>query len=73
MVSTREPNFRVSYEDVANPRRHGTVVEVVPVMLVAFTRSGRAMVPAGNEYLVRWDDGTETVSDLRQHGWRSEW
>jgi hypothetical protein len=44
---------RVSYEDMANPRREGTIV-------------GRV----GSEYRVRFDDGEETVSDLRQHGWR---
>lgn len=47
---------RVSYEDAANPRRVGVVVAVLRGW--------------GVEYRVRWDDGTSTVSDLRQAGWR---
>lgn len=44
---------RVSYEDMANPRREGVVTEAL--------RDG--------EYAISWDDGTETISDCRQHGW----
>lgn len=54
-----EPTNRVSYEDMANPRRYGTVVECLESVW-------------GVEWRVRWDDGDETVSDLRQRGWRSE-
>lgn len=45
---------RVSYEDMANPRKEGTV---------------EAVLPSG-EYRVQWDEGAgETTSDLRQYGW----
>jgi hypothetical protein len=58
---------RVAYEDMANPRREGTVVEVV---------SG--YFGTHREYRVRWDEpwtdeaGQEvagTISDCRQYGW----
>lgn len=45
---------RVSYEDASNPRRTGSVTEVIL---------------DGREFRVAWDEGGETVSDLRQHGW----
>lgn len=58
---------RVSYEDMANPLRVGTVTEInVSVW--------------GTDYRVEWDAEFQqatafgpdagTVSDLRQHGWR---
>lgn len=58
---------RVSYEDVANPRRTGTVVEIVE--RGGETPSGLPL-PEGVEYRVRFDDRSETVSDLRQVGWK---
>lgn len=54
---------RVSYEDMANPRREGTIVQTMNT-------------PFGVQYLVEWDDRvTESLvaqvwSDLRQHGWK---
>lgn len=45
---------RVSYHDVQNPRKTGTVVEIV----------------SASEYRVRFDDRSETTSDLRQAGWK---
>lgn len=54
----------VSYEDQANPRREGEVLEIL--------RSTDLWTFA-TQYRVRWNhDGTETVSDLRQPGWRLE-
>lgn len=50
-------------------RKAGTVIAEVPVKLVAFTASGRAMVPARVEYRVKFEDGSEMVSDLRQRCW----
>lgn len=55
-----EVGSRVSYEDMANPRREGRVSEIVD---------------DGRSFVVVWDDeyrfdGVEgTESDLRQHGW----
>lgn len=54
--------MRVSYDDVANPRRTGTVVAVNPSRW-------------GTDYTVRWDEpvyetgATESRSDLAQYGW----
>ncbi len=50
---------RVSYEDMANPRGYGWVMEALESRW-------------GIEYLVRFDDGTWVTSDLRQRGWRGE-
>ena len=50
---------RVSYEDMANPRRYGTVVGV------DYTTWGRQLA-------IRWDDGDHTTTDGRQAGWRLE-
>lgn len=47
---------KVSYEDMANPRQVGEVVTV-------------DLAGAGTEFGVRWEDGTECSSDLRQSGW----
>lgn len=58
---------RVSYEDMANPRQDGTIVELVE--LGGTTPSGLPL-PTGLEYRVRWDDGDEVVSDCRQAGWK---
>jgi hypothetical protein len=58
---------RVSYEDMANPRRTGTVVEIVE--RGGETPSGLPL-PTGTDYRVRFDDRDETVSDLRQAGWK---
>lgn len=49
-------NDRVAYEDMANPRKAGRVTKV-------------AHGEWGDQYHVEFDDGTGTVSDLRQHGW----
>jgi hypothetical protein len=48
---------RVSYEDMANPRREGYVTGV----------DDRGW---GVQYRVRFDDGEVTYSDLRQRGWK---
>lgn len=55
----RQPGARVSYEDRANPRRVGHIVG--PKLALRHS-------PA-DEWLVRWEDGEETFSDLAQHGW----
>lgn len=57
---------RVSYEDAANPRREGRIAEVIQTG--GTTPSGFAL-PTGDEYRVVFDDGSETISDLRQYGW----
>lgn len=52
----RQPGSRVSYQDQANPRRIGEIIEIED----------------GDQYKVRWDDEEEpreAISDLRQHGW----
>lgn len=50
-------NDRVVYEDIANPRRIGTVV-AVPTALTS-------------DYTILWDDdGSCSTSDLRQRGWQ---
>lgn len=46
----------VSYQDVANPPRVGYVVDVLSTA-------------TATDYLVIFEDNTETWSDLRQHGW----
>lgn len=53
---------RVSYEDMANPLRVGTV-------------NGRRVTRWGTDWLVTWDapepgDHRRSWTDLRQHGWR---
>ena len=61
---------KVSYEDMANPRRVGTVA--------AITRWGSCQgveqvgVGGSVEYRVEWDEGGSDYSDLRQRGWRIE-
>lgn len=47
---------RVSYEDMANPLREGTVIEIALAL--------------GGQYVIRWDDGSIAMSDCRQHGWK---
>jgi hypothetical protein len=47
---------RVAYEDMANPRREGVIGTVLTDRW-------------GTQYHVIWDDGEDTTSDLRQHGW----
>lgn len=66
MLDRTEVGMRVAYEDMANPRREGTVVATVE--LGGTTPSGHPL-PSGREYVVSFDDGGETTSDLRQHGW----
>jgi hypothetical protein len=55
---------RVSYEDAANPRRYGTIIDRVPLF-------------DGVEWRVRWDIPSGStprihVSDLRGRGWQRE-
>lgn len=57
-TSTVEIGQRVSYEDMANPRKVGTVVDVH----VGWGRS---------EFRVLFDDREDTTSDLRQAGWKA--
>lgn len=54
---------RVSYTDMANPRRDGIIIEVFPTTW-------------GTQYAVQWDEpysdpGEPCIeySDCRQHGW----
>lgn len=47
---------RVSYEDAANPRRVGIVIEVIE--------------DGPRQFRVWFEGGSRTVSDLRQHGWK---
>jgi hypothetical protein len=47
----------VSYEDMANPLRTGIVAQTL-------------ISKWGVQYLVRFEDGTETYSDMRQRGWK---
>lgn len=61
---------RVSYEDMANPRRSGTIAGI--------TRWGHSQgveqvgIGGQAEYRIEWDDGASDYSDLRQGGWRNE-
>ena len=57
-TQTTEVGTRVGYEDMANPRRYGTVTA--------------GLNPGGRNYGITWDDGTIDYSDLRQSGWRCE-
>lgn len=50
---------RIGYRDIANPLRVGTVAEVLDAPKYG----------GGPQYRVEFDDGTETTSDCRQHGW----
>lgn len=59
MTETFAIGDRVSYEDVANPRRYGHI-------------TGGLGTTYGYERRVTWDDGGETWTDLRQGGWRHE-
>jgi hypothetical protein len=52
---------RVSYEDMANPRRTGTVVEVVET---PSETPGGLPLPQTPQYRVRWDDRDEVVSAI---------
>jgi hypothetical protein len=47
---------KVSYEDMANPRRNGKVCDVVTDQW-------------GTQFKISWEDGTFSISDLRQQGW----
>jgi hypothetical protein len=67
-----EVGTRVAYEDMANPRREGVVLEILEHGDKR-TPSGLP-IPGGTEYRIGWDSeygwlGPETISDLRQHGW----
>ena len=55
-------NDRVTYQDMANPRREGTVTEI---------KTSRW----GTEYRVTWDKADDgfTWTDLRQPGWTHTW
>lgn len=55
--STPRPGTRVSYEDMANPLRSGVVSECFRSQW-------------GIDYIIKWDDGTESASDLCQSGWK---
>lgn len=55
-----EVGERVAYEDMANPRREGVVIDWLDLDL----RFG-----GSRQYQIRWDDGTESVSDCKQYGW----
>jgi hypothetical protein len=57
MVKHPKVRERVSYEDMANPRREGTITGV----------DDRGW---GVQVRVLFDDGELTYSDLRQHGWK---
>jgi hypothetical protein len=56
-TSTISVGDRVSYEDMANPRRRGMIV---------------ATGDAFGQYTIAWDDDTTSTSDCRQAGWRLE-
>ena len=61
-AALRTIGTRVSYEDVCNPRKPGTVID---------TDTGAW----GTQYVVQWDDapeGPHQWTDLRQSGWRVE-
>lgn len=47
----------VSYEDMANPKQVG--------MVVNFRDS-----QWGRDFEIMWEDGTASYSDCRQHGWQ---
>jgi hypothetical protein len=51
-----EVGTRVSYEDMANPRREGVISEILM---------------DGREFQVEWSEGSPSscISDLRQYGW----
>lgn len=46
MSTTIAPGTRISYEDVANPRKEGQII---------------ASIPGTSLWAVKWDDGTTTV------------
>jgi hypothetical protein len=46
---------RVAYEDMANPRREGTIIEIALAL--------------GGQFVIRWDNGAIDLSDCRQAGW----
>jgi hypothetical protein len=48
---------RVSYEDMANPLARGTIADI-------------DVSQWGVQYVIAWDSGRISTSDLRQHGWR---
>lgn len=54
-----KPGQRVSFEETGNPRRFGRI-------------AARIETSHTSEFMVRWEDGTASQSDLRQHGWRVE-
>lgn len=61
-TTARTIGARVSYGDVANPRRVGTVIDTDTSAW-------------GTQYVVRWDhapEGPHSWSDLRQAGWQLE-
>ena len=55
--NSREIDTRISYEDMANPKREGTIAAIITTKW-------------GTQYKVNFDDGTETISDCRQAGWK---
>jgi hypothetical protein len=75
---------KVSYEDVWNPRRRGTVVAIEASIAIEHdgTKITRRRDMRCLEFTIRWDEpvpsGTtefatkeeESTSDMRQRGWR---
>jgi len=58
---------KVSYEDMANPLRHGVVTAVQP----STVKVGGTTIPC-MPFVIEWEDGTVTTSDCRQAGWKVE-
>lgn len=56
-ITALKVGTRVSYEDMANPRRQGTVCDI---------ETNRW----GTQYVIAWQDGEVSHSDCRQHGWK---
>lgn len=62
---------KVAWDTPMSGRSDGEVVEVIPFLYPE--HNGREVVWVDHgavEFRVRFEDGTETVSDLRQRGWR---
>lgn len=55
-----EVGMRVAYEDRANPRREGRVVEIVKL---GGETPGGLPLPSGVEYRIRWDDIPDQFDD----------
>ena len=75
IASIAQVGDRIAWDTPVSGYSVGTITEILPVTVrtVSWTRGAGTAIPAmpvGVEFRVKFDDGAEVVSDLRQAGWR---